>query len=290
VASTPAPVGFILPTFPQEEPIGRTFTELGPRAAAAEAAGAASLWACDHLYWPGPSVECLTALTVAAAATTTALVGTGVLQLPLRDVAPVAKAVASVQGLSGGRVVLGLGTGRHRGEYEAAGRDFSGRGAALDEGIARLQAEWKSGPEPYEQRPAPAPVPLWFGGNGGRPRRRVVRHGAGWMPLFLSPDRLRAEVDALRRDLHAAGRSPAEVVVAPVIPVAVGAAPDRGRWLASLLGLAEDQATDLVHTGSAEEVAHTLAAYEQAGADHLILLVADDDPVQHLASITAARV
>ena len=75
----------------------------------AEATGADSLWAVDHLYWPHPVAEALTTLTVAAVTTTRPLLGTCVLQLPLRPSSVVAKQATALQLLSGGRFVLGLG-------------------------------------------------------------------------------------------------------------------------------------------------------------------------------------
>src|ERR1700722_7348693 len=99
----------------------------------AEATGADSLWAVDHLYWPHPINECLSTLAIAAAATRRPRLGTCVLQLPLRHAAAVAKQATALQLLSGGRFTLGLGVGSHRGEYERAGVDFHRRGRLMDE-------------------------------------------------------------------------------------------------------------------------------------------------------------
>jgi hypothetical protein len=108
----------------------------------AEMLGASALWACDHLFWHGPVLECMTALTIAATATERALLGSCVIQLPLRQPATVAKQAASNQQLSGGRFVLGVGVGSHVGEYEQAGIDYHTRGRRLDDGIADGKAEY----------------------------------------------------------------------------------------------------------------------------------------------------
>ncbi len=95
----------------------------------------------------------MVALTVAADATERALIGSCVLQLPLRHPAAVAKQASSLQLLSEGRMVLGVGVGRHEGEYEQAGVDFHTRGRCLDAGIAELRRAWASGEGPRTGRP-----------------------------------------------------------------------------------------------------------------------------------------
>ena len=160
-------------------------------AAAAEATGADSLWAVDHLYWPHPIAEAFTTLAVAAVTTSRPMLGTCVLQLPLRPASAVAKQATALQLLSGGRFVLGLGVGIHEHEYVRAGVDYHRRGRLMDEGVAGLRRAW-AGPDAggadYVQEPASAPVPLWFGGASAAARRRAAAVGDGWVPLFLAPD------------------------------------------------------------------------------------------------------
>jgi alkanesulfonate monooxygenase SsuD/methylene tetrahydromethanopterin reductase-like flavin-dependent oxidoreductase (luciferase family) len=105
----------------------------------AEATGADSLWAVDHLFWPHPINECLTTLAVAAATTRRPTLGSCVLQLPLRHPPAVAKQATALQLLSGGRFILGLGVGSHEREYERAGVDFHHRGRLMDQGISALR-------------------------------------------------------------------------------------------------------------------------------------------------------
>src|SRR5579863_4735351 len=147
-------LGLILPATLQEELPGasgitsgstpgtaQNVTELCRRA---EATGADSLWAVDHLYWPHPINECLTTLAIAAAATWRPTLGTCVLQLPLRQPAAVAKQATALQELSGGRFVLGLGVGSHPVEYGRAGVDYHRRGHLMDEGIEAMRRAWAS--------------------------------------------------------------------------------------------------------------------------------------------------
>ncbi|MHB1711892.1 MAG: LLM class flavin-dependent oxidoreductase, partial [Acidimicrobiales bacterium] len=159
-------VGLILPTMPQDTTpgwaahYGSTAAELARGSAAepadpirelsdlcrrAEELGASALWACDHLFWNGPVLECITALTVAATATSQAMLGSCVIQLPLRQAAAVAKQTASLQQLSRGRFVLGVGVGSHIGEYRQSGIDYHTRGRQLDGGIAEVRRSWRIG-------------------------------------------------------------------------------------------------------------------------------------------------
>src|SRR5450631_1199249 len=152
------PIGLVLPTFVQDtvplwaaapSPIGHPgidrLSDLATTCRRAEALGADALWACDHLYWHGPSLECLTVLTVAATATERAILGTCVVQLPLRQAPAVAKQAATLQTLTRGRVILGVGVGSHEGEYEQAGIDYHRRGRLLDAGITELRRSWATG-------------------------------------------------------------------------------------------------------------------------------------------------
>ena len=144
----------------------------------AEATGADSLWAVDHLYWPHPIAEAFTTLAVAAVTTTRPLLGTCVLQLPLRPPAVVAKQATALQLLSGGRFVLGLGVGIHESEYVRAGVDYHRRGQLMDEGVAGLRQAWA----------------------GARRGRHRLRAGAGFGPVAVVVRRVeRRRTQARRR-------------------------------------------------------------------------------------------
>ena len=240
-------LGFILPATTQGELSagdGSTMSttgradEVAELCRRAEATGADSLWAVDHLYWPHPVAEALTTLAVAAVTTTRPLLGTCVLQLPLRPSSVVAKQATALQLLSGGRFVLGLGVGIHEPEYRRAGIDYHRRGQLMDEGVAGLRRAW-AGPDAeradYVQEPASAPVPLWFGGSSDAARKRAAAVGDGWVPLFLSPDQYVPALAALRRETAEAGRDPEAVQAGVVVFACVGdddRAPVEGaQWL-----------------------------------------------------------
>ena len=278
----------MLPTFPQG---GADWDAIPEVARGAEAAGAGVLWACDHLFWRGPVLECFTALTLAAAATSEVAIGTGVLQLPMRSPAVVAKTAASLQQVSGGRFVLGVGVGVHAGEYEAAGARFGGRGRALDAGIDRVRDLWARNGGDYPMLPQPSPVPVWVGGSSAAARRRPAVRGDGWMPMFLPPDELRSQYELLAKELATVGRPAGAVTRALLVFVSCDergedAARERGlRWLSSLYGLPPRAFERHLLAGSAVECARKVSAFREAGAEHVCMFVTDDHPLEQFAAV-----
>jgi alkanesulfonate monooxygenase len=288
VTTATGTVGMVLPTFPQRAALDGP--GLGRLAADAEAAGVDALWACDHLLWHGPVLEAFIATAVAAAATRRCTVGTAVLQLPLRDPHLVAKTAASIQEIAGGRLVLGVGAGAHPGEFAGCGVDFGARGALVDDGIDALRAAWTPSEGRYGQRPAPEPIPIWVGGSSPSARRRAARSADGWMPMFLAPAAFGERQRQLDDDILAAGRDPSSVRRAAFVFVRTGHQAESARadglaWMASLYQQpAESLARHLV-SGSPADCAAAVADYFEAGADHVCLFVADDEPLPHVESI-----
>jgi alkanesulfonate monooxygenase SsuD/methylene tetrahydromethanopterin reductase-like flavin-dependent oxidoreductase (luciferase family) len=255
------------------------------------------LWAVDHLYWPHPIAEAFTTLAVAAATTTRPLLGTCVLQLPLRPASVVAKQATALQHLSDGRFVLGMGVGIHEYEYVRAGVDYRRRGQLMDEGVAGLRRAW-AGPDEgdadYVQEPASAPVPLWFGGASPAARRRAAAVGDGWVPLFLAPDEYGTALAALRRETAEAGRDPEAVQAGVVVFACVGdddQAPVRGaQWLSELYRLPPKAFHRHLVAGSPEACATALGRYADAGARHILVMVAGSPAVEHFGRLREAFV
>jgi alkanesulfonate monooxygenase SsuD/methylene tetrahydromethanopterin reductase-like flavin-dependent oxidoreductase (luciferase family) len=263
----------------------------------AEATGADSLWAVDHLYWPHPIAEAFTTLAVAAVTTTRPLLGTCVLQLPLRPSSVVAKQATAIQHLSDGRFVLGMGVGIHQHEYVRAGVEYRRRGQLMDEGVAGLRRAW-AGPDEggadYVQEPASAPVPLWFGGASAAARRRAAAVGDGWVPLFLAPEEYGTALAALRRETAEAGRDPEAVQAGVVVFACVGdddQAPVRGaQWLSELYRLPSKAFQRHLVAGSPETCATALGRYADAGARHILVMVAGSPAVEHFGQLREAFV
>lgn len=149
---------------------------------------------------------------------------TGVIILPQRQTALVAKQAAEVDVLSGGRLRLGIGVGWNPVEYEGLNEDFHTRGARSEEQIALLRALWTQPVVTFRGRwhqidaaginplPVQRPIPIWIGGQSEATLRRVARLGDGWFPQ-RPPDEARPMVERLRAYTREAGRPPESVGV-----------------------------------------------------------------------------
>src|SRR5262245_2347276 len=205
---------------PQSEP-----APLLACALAAERAGLADVWVQDHVAIPpddaegsgGRYLDPLTALAWLAAKTTRIGLGTGVLILPYRAPLPTAKAVATVQELSGGRLRLGVGIGWMEAEFRAPGAPRGRRGGLPDAPLDFLrrcfaQDVASANGQDFLFLPRPARPPIYVGGSGEAALRRAVRFGDGWMPMTGDPAKLAPEVARLRELADAASRRAPEVV------------------------------------------------------------------------------
>lgn len=221
-------------------------------ARAIEAAGFDACFVTDH---PFPSdrfvneagghhaADPFVALAFAAAATTRLRLQTHILVLPYRNPFHVASAVASLDAMSGGRVIMGVAAGYLRDEFAALGADFEGRNAWCDEALRAIRAAWTQEGVRFEgtgyradgHTLAPKPVqkphpPIWVGGNSTMAIRRAVELGDGWLPIpaparmasfiktasIASLDDLRARMALLREHARAVGRErPLDVCFVP---------------------------------------------------------------------------
>jgi alkanesulfonate monooxygenase SsuD/methylene tetrahydromethanopterin reductase-like flavin-dependent oxidoreductase (luciferase family) len=280
--------------------------ELSDLCRQAEEAGADALWACDHLFWHGPCLECLLVLTVAATVTQRAALGSCVIQLPLRRAVAVAKQAATLQTLSRGRLILGVGAGIHPGEYEQVGSDYHRRGRDLDIAIAELHRAWASGEgvssgdtsstvttERYRQLPEPPSVPIWVGGSSEAALRRAAHLADGWMPLFLSVAEYGDAVERLAKEADAAGRPAGAVTPAMVLFVSLDTDRSRGvakgtKWMGSLYGLPPKAFERHLVAGTPDEVATRVAEYRAVGAEHVAVYITDDEPIDQFEHLMAA--
>ncbi|HET8533495.1 MAG TPA: TIGR03619 family F420-dependent LLM class oxidoreductase [Methylomirabilota bacterium] len=194
----------------------------------AEALGYDSVWVSDHVVVPRANVgnfgetifDPLVTLAVVAGATSRVRLGTTVLIVPYRQAVVTAKMVSSLDALSGGRVVLGVGAGWVAAESAMLGVPFAERGPMTDEYLRAMQELWTS-PSPsfagkyvrfvdlhFEPRPIQKPhPPIWVGGHGRASLRRAVEFGAAWHPINRSPAELRAGVAELQRLSRDHGRA-----------------------------------------------------------------------------------
>jgi alkanesulfonate monooxygenase SsuD/methylene tetrahydromethanopterin reductase-like flavin-dependent oxidoreductase (luciferase family) len=227
----------------------------------AEAAGFDSLWAGDHVAFHEPLLDITIALATFAAVTERIRLGAGVLLLPLRAPALVAREFGSLDYVSGGRVILGVGTGgEHAADFEAVGVPVRERGRRTDESMRALRGLFA--------REAPAPVqpngpPLWVGGRSDAAIRRAKHLGDGWMPIWVSPERYAEGLAKLGRE-HTA---------AVVLPALVGGTVEEARLYLSRR-YATEFSTHAIErycvVGSPEECAERSAEYVAAGAEHVV--------------------
>lgn len=221
-------------TFPQTE-IGTDVVAIRDYVQAVEDMGFDYLLAYDHVLganpdrpggWKGPYTfqtlfhEPLVLFGWIAGFTKRLEMVTGILILPQRQTALVAKQAAQVQLLSGGRLRLGVGVGWNKVEYQSLGQDFHTRGKRMDEQVQLLRALWANPLVNFDGRfdtipdagikPRPdQPIPIWFGGSLAAAGNRIVQYGDGWLPNYMPTDALVSEVARLRDELTKAGRDPA---------------------------------------------------------------------------------
>ena len=254
--------------FPQTE-FGNDPAAIRDYAQAVEALGFTHILAYDHVLganpdrpgkWPGPYTHehpfhepfVLFAFMAAVAAKIEFV--TGVIILPQRQTALVAKQAAALDVLSGGRLRLGVGIGWNPVEYTALNQDFHTRGRRVEEQVALLRllwtqplvtysGQWHSIPDAgINPLPIRRPIPIWFGGHADSVLRRTARLGDGWMPNYRTPAEARPALDALARYLEEAGRDPAAFGIEPRLPYGDG---DPDRWLSLLRGWESVGATHL---------------------------------------------
>ncbi|MGH6921466.1 MAG: TIGR03619 family F420-dependent LLM class oxidoreductase, partial [Geminicoccaceae bacterium] len=256
-----------------------TRTLIAEAARAAEAAGIDDLWVADHLALApedsegsdGRYVEPLATLAFLAGITERVGLAVGVLIVPYRPALVTAKWISSIQELSAGRLILGVGVGWMDKEFRALGVDPRRRGATTDRALAFLHAcferdEVEANGQTFLFRPRPPRPPIIVGGAPPHAIRRAVRFGEGWMPTGAHAKVLAAGIASLREGMAAAGKPSFEVVLLQALPV------DDGEALASRLGeLAALGVTRVVHpwryedAGEVARVAARLVAARDAG-------------------------
>lgn len=227
--------------------VGPFSTSEGARAiaTAAESAGFDSLWTVEHVLVPAdyestypydpsgrmPGGEAtdipdpLVWLAYVAGVTTTIKLGTGILIVPQRNPAVVAKEVATLDKLSGGRMLLGVGAGWLAEEFDALGVPFAGRGRRLDSYLAAMRTLWAEDQATVDDefvsftnaislpKPVNRTVPVIVGGHTEVAARRAGRLGDGFFPGRGSPQRLRELLGVMRHAAEDAGRDPDAIEV-----------------------------------------------------------------------------
>ncbi len=262
--------------------------------AAGEELGFDSAWWPDHIAVPDyaaavnlqtPFLEPLAACAWGLGRTTRLRFGTDVLIAPYRHPLAVAAMVGTMGQLAGDRLVLGVGIGYLRGEFDVLGADYATRAATTEQWLRDLREP----PEGYSVVQAPSPVPVWVGGNNPRAHRRAALLGDGWHPLWLPPDEYaaaREEILGIRRDAGLDGPFTFSFSAGPTRfadepdggwPPPPARAPEGSEFrYAPAFWVAPDNRPRLV--GSPDDLIGDLRLLEEAGVDHVTLRFGTVDP------------
>ena len=239
---------------------GMMFANVGPfiqpeeatfLAKSAEDHGIESIWTVEHVVVPAgyqsqypysdsgkmpgtedsPIPDPLIWLSYVAAGTKTIKLGTGILILPQRHPVYTAKEVATLDVLSGGRVILGIGIGWMKDEFDVLGIPFEERATRTDEACAALRTLWKPGANAFkgehyswdalESNPKPVQeggIPIVVGGHVKGAARRAARVGNGFFPMKTEGDRLQVLLDVMSEECAKLGRDPKEIEITTAMP------------------------------------------------------------------------
>ena len=266
-----------------------------------------SVWVSDHVLVPadrpryGHIYEVLTTLAYVAGKTEHIRLGVSVLVLPQRQAILAAKQLATLDNLSGGRVIVGVGVGWMQGEFDNLGADFHRRGRHMDEALQVLKALWQ------EERPqfsgefyrfrdvlfAPKPVqpggpPIWIGGNSAPAWRRAVTLADGWHADDVPLEQLRTVSQQLQDRAQAQGRMttislrrtmdlrPAAAAAGRLVAPRTAGGITGGQWPGSSTGAL---------TGTLEEIRNVLQQAATLGVSHFICQFEHATPAEHLAQM-----
>ncbi|ROP41299.1 LLM class flavin-dependent oxidoreductase [Saccharothrix texasensis] len=266
----------------------------------AEGLGLESVWHGDHLVPVTPFLDATLVLAAVAAATDRIKLGFGVMVLPLRPVAWAAKQVATLQHLSGERVLLGVGSGGEaHGEaaWRAVDVPFAERGRRTDAALAVLpdlvrgRAARVHGAD-VALSPGAVMPPVLVGGGGRAALRRAARFGDHWYPAFVPSRAVSTGVARLRELAQEHGRPVCGVTVG--VGVALGDVPPaavehRIRSMTDY-GLTEEQAREVLVTGSVERARDHFGRLAQAGADRVVAMPFTEDRFRQAELVARATV
>ena len=257
-----------------------------------EELGFDSAWTSEHIFFYFPTFDAMTSLAAMAARTSRIRLGTAVLLLPLRPAALAAKEIASVDIISGGRTIIGVGVGgEYPKEFDAVGVPVRERGARTDEALEVLRRLYNEDNVRFDGRftkldgvtlaPKPAQAggpPIWVAGRSEAAMRRAGRFGDAYFPYLFSPDRFRDGLAKARQHAEKAGRDPSKITGAIYQFVALADTYEEGKK-AAIEDLSRrynqpfDKIVDrYVVMGSADDCTRRLADFADAGVEHFVLV------------------
>lgn len=273
-----------------------------------ERLGYDSIWGNDHYaaqdyvrqnFGAVPNFfEVFTVLSAVASVTHRIQLGTSVLVLPIRDIIPVARQIATLDQLSHGRLLLGVGIGAYREEYHAVRPDLVGknRGQRLEEALELLDLLFSDGDVTYQGRyyqtngldlrpkPFQKPFPILVGGHQKFGIDRAIKYGQGWIPGWRPFEELKEWIELLREKAAAAGRDPQSLIVAPQFSCLVARTQEEAERRYRDSGMVQHRLS-LAYTGRDPELAmannlvgcpevllQKIGQLQEIGVDHLSAL------------------
>jgi alkanesulfonate monooxygenase len=262
-------------------------------AVTAEALGFDSIWVWDHILLgvdpPFPVVDSLTLLAAIAARTSKINLGTGVLVLPLRNPVVLAKELASLDLIAGGRLLLGMASGWYRREFDAVGVSFQERGRIMDRNLEIIRRLWTEDQvngdyPPHRLRsanlsPKPARLPVMLiGGYVERVLKRAALND-GWLTYFYTPEGFAKSWAKVRGFAVEAGRDPDALLNANQLPIYIGASREAVEapmmeWLGQEWDYAawSDSTKEAAIIGTVDECVAQLRAQRGVGVQKLIFI------------------
>jgi alkanesulfonate monooxygenase SsuD/methylene tetrahydromethanopterin reductase-like flavin-dependent oxidoreductase (luciferase family) len=267
---------------------GQSIARLTRAVDAARESGFAAVSANDHFLFQAPWLDGLTALAAVVERSGSMELATTIALVALRGPVPLAKSLAALDVLSGGRVVAGVGPGSSQRDYDALGVPYEERWERFDEAVAKLRS-LLAGSELAPAPRRPGGIPLWIGSWGSKAGlRRVARLGDGWLASAYNttPDVFRDAKESLSEQLHAHDRDPGRFpnALATMWTWITEDRRDADRVLREGLGPMlkrdPDELGDQLCIGSAEHCAELLSRYAEAGCERVYLWPLGDEPRQ----------
>jgi probable F420-dependent oxidoreductase len=265
----------------------------------AEELGFDSLWAWDHMFLgsgrPFPFLESLSMLALLAGKTERVELGTGILVLPLRNAAVLAKTAATLEIISRGRLTLGMAVGWYEREFDACGVPFKQRGRIFEQNLALMNEFWRGERVSGEARgiafrnavmlppPFPRPRPrLLIGGYVDKVLRRVAERSDGWLTYFYEPAAFDTAWRRICEHAQRAGRDPSELGNVAQLPLCIDdsfeSADRRARqYIHDYFDLPEwsESTAESAIRGTPEQCAEQIAAQAAVGVQHICLVPCD---------------
>jgi probable F420-dependent oxidoreductase len=279
-------------------PPAQTIANVAERA---EDWGLDSFWLSDHLLAPSPELDVVATLSLLASRTTRMKLGPSVLLLNLRHPLMVAKSFASLDYMSGGRMVMAVGTGSNLADYAACGIPVEGRGRRLDEGIEVLRKVWKESKASYhgrffnfdnvtiEPRPVartgndsgthsgtqPGTIDIWVGGRSDAALKRAARLADGFFASFQTPEEFGISMAKIRDYAAGYGRANARIESGLILLCRIAKSREQAleemRPMLAAMGAGAEAYLARTVYGSPEDVIQRLGEYVAMGLDKFVL-------------------